>query len=142
MQQTKKLMLVIVVMLITSFTVSAQNIHFIGNPAITDNGTTLSFCAKLAGLGNNQLVTVVLSTTATVTTQCTNPGGNIAPGQTKTVSLTTSGEFMSDQNGTVTFCLTTATPAPGPCPNGQWNGAVTDVSFANSYVSVNGKKVK
>ncbi|MDB5199088.1 MAG: hypothetical protein JWO92_1051 [Chitinophagaceae bacterium] len=142
MQQTKKLLLIIAIILISAVSVSAQNVHFIGSPSISDNGTTLSFCAKLAGLGNNQLVTVVLNTTATITTECTNPGGNVAPGQTKTSTLTKSGDFMSDKNGTVTFCLTTEVPAPGKCPNGQWTGTVTEVSFANSSVSLNGKTVR
>lgn len=120
----------------------AQHIHFIGSSTITDNGTTLSYCSKLAGLGNNQSVTVVLSASATVTTTCTNPGGNVAPGQTKTVSVSASGTFQSDKNGTVTFCLTTATPEPGSCPNGMWNGTVTDVSFTNARIIVNGQTVK
>jgi hypothetical protein len=138
-----KFIIAFVVITVLGFTsAKAQNIHFIGDPTITDNGTTLSFCAKLAGLGNNQMVTVVLSTTATITTECTNPGGNVAPGQTKTATLTKSGNFMSDKNGSVTFCLTTAVPTPGPCPNGQWSGRVTDVSFNGSYVSVNGQKVR
>ena len=141
MQQTKKWVLVIAVMLISALAVKAQNIHFIDGPAITDNGNTLTFCAKLVGLGNNQMVTVVLNTVATITTQCSNPAGNIAPGQTKTATLSKSGNFMSDKNGTVTFCLTTEVPSPGKCPNGQWTGTVTEVSFANSYVAVNGKKV-
>ena len=142
MQQTKKLMLVIAVMLISAISASAQNMHFIDGPQITDNGNTLTFCAKLAGLGNNQMVTVVLSTVATITTQCTNPGGNIAPGQTKTATLSKSGTFMSDKNGSVTFCLTTDDPSPGKCPNGQWTGTVTDCSFASSSVTVNGKRVR
>lgn len=120
----------------------AQNAHFIGNPTITDNGTTLTYCAKLAGLGNNQSVTVVLSASATITTTCTNPGGNVAPGQTKVSTVSASGTFQSDKNGSVTFCLTTATPEPGSCPNGMWSGSVTDVSFSNQQILVNGKTVK
>jgi hypothetical protein len=119
-------------------TTLAQNVHFIGSPTITDNGFTLSFCGKLTGLGNNESVNVTLNTTATTITECTNPGGSVAPGQTKTGTVTTSGVFTSDKNGTVTFCLTTDTPSPGKCPNGKWTGTVTDVSFANSSVSVNG----
>lgn len=142
MQQTKKLLLVIVVILFSAIKLSAQNVHFIDGPVITDNGTTLTFCAKLVGLGNNQMITINLRTTATITTECTNQGGNVAPGQTKTATLSKSGEFMSDKNGTVTFCLTTETPSPGKCPNGNWSGAVTDVSFANSGVYINGKQVK
>jgi hypothetical protein len=70
MQQTKKLLLVIAVMLFSAVKLSAQNVHFIDGPVITDNGTTLTFCAKLVGLGNNQLITVNLKTTATITTDC------------------------------------------------------------------------
>jgi hypothetical protein len=142
MQQTKKLMLVMAIMLISGISVFAQNIHFIGSPSISDNGNTMSFCAKIAGLGNNQSITIELSTTATITTQCTNPGGNIAPGQTKTTTLTKSGTFWSDKNGTVTFCLTTDVPSAGKCPNGQWTGTVTDVSFTNSAVWVDGNRVR
>ncbi|HKO80156.1 MAG TPA: hypothetical protein VJU78_07175 [Chitinophagaceae bacterium] len=122
-------------------TTFAQNIHFIGSPAITDNGSTLSFCGKLAGLGNSEVVTVTLNTTATTITECTNAGGNVAPGQTKTGTVSTSGTFTADKNGSVTFCLTTNTPSPGKCPNGKWTGTVTDVSFSNSFVSVNGTRV-
>lgn len=143
MKKIKLNLIAFVLISVIGFTsATAQNIHFIGSPTISDNGNTLSFCAKLAGLGNNQMVTVVLTTTATVTTECTNPGGNVAPGQTKTATITKSGDFMSDKNGTVTFCLTTDTPTPGKCPNGQWSANITDVSFTNSAVLVNGKTVR
>jgi hypothetical protein len=121
---------------------NAQNIHFIGSPTITDMGTQLQFCGKLAGLGNNQSVVVTLSTKATITTTCTNAGGNIAPGQTKTETITHSGTFQSDANGTVTFCLESPVPTPGPCPNGNWTGTVSEVSFTGSKILVNGKTVK
>ncbi|MDQ6755374.1 MAG: hypothetical protein M3004_00405 [Bacteroidota bacterium] len=144
MKQTNfKLILSFMLVAIFSIgTVMAQNIHFIGSPQITDNGTTLTFCGKLAGLGNNQMITVTLSAAATVTTTCTNPGGNVAPGQTKVVNISASGQFHSDKNGTVTFCLTTVTPEPGSCPNGMWTGTVTDVSFSNEKITVDGKTVK
>lgn len=141
MQQAKKLMLAMAVMLISALSISAQNIHFVDGPSITDNGLTLSCSGKLAGLGNNKLVTVTLHTTATTITECTNPGGNVAPGQTKTGTVSTSGLFSSDKNGNVIFSLTTDVPTPGKCPNGQWVGRVTDCSFANTYVSVNGQRV-
>lgn len=142
MKQTKFILSFLLISLFSISGAMAQNLHFIGSPTITDNGTTLTFCSKLAGLGNNQSVTVKLSATATVTTVCTNPGGNVAPGQTKTVTVSASGTFTSDKNGSVTFCLTTPTPEPGSCPNGMWNGTVTDVSFTNQQILVNGKTVK
>jgi hypothetical protein len=133
---------IIALVALFSFNIAqAQNIHFIGSPTIQDLGTQLRFCGKLAGLGNNQLVTIVLSSTATTITTCTNPGGNVAPGQTKTGTVSASGQFQSDKNGTVTFCLTTATPTPGRCPNGQWTGTVTDVTFNNTSLTVNGQVV-
>ena len=140
----KKIILSCAIALIALFSVStarAQNIHFIGSPTITDLGTQLQFCGKLAGLGNSQLVTITLSTTATTITTCTNPGGNVAPGQTKTGTVSTSGTFQSSKNGSVTFCLTTDAPTPGKCPNGNWTGQVTDVTFNNSTISVNGQVV-
>lgn len=140
----KKTILNSVIALVALFSVNiavAQNIHFKGSPTIQDLGTQLRFCGKLVGLGNSELVTITLNTTATTITTCTNPGGNVAPGQTKTGTVSTSGTFQSDKNGNVTFCLTTATPTPGPCPNGQWTGRVTDVQFSNSSISVNGQVV-
>jgi hypothetical protein len=122
-------------------TASAQNIHFQSGPTITDLGTTLKVCGKLVGLGNNQLVTVSISGTQVVTTQCTNPGGNVAPGQTQTTNFMASGSYMSSKNGNVAFCLTTTEPTPGTCPNGQWTGTVTGTTFSNVTVSVNGVPV-
>lgn len=141
MKHTKLIFSLLLISFLSISSVFAQNTHFIGSPSISDNGTTLTYCAKLAGLGNNQSVTVILSASATVTTTCTNPGGNVAPGQTKTVSVSASGTFTSDKNGTVTFCLTTLTPEPGSCPNGMWSGTVTDVSFTNTRILVDGKAV-
>jgi hypothetical protein len=133
---------VIALLVLFSFNIAqAQNIHFIGSPTIQDLGTQLRFCGKLAGLGNSELVNITLSTTATTITTCTNPGGNVAPGQTKTGTVSTSGTFTSDKNGQVTFCLTTNTPTPGRCPNGQWTGTVTDVTFSNTTLRVNGQVV-
>lgn len=142
MQQTKNLMLVIVAMFISVLSVKAQNPHFIGSPTITDKGNTQFFCAKLAGLGSSQNVTVTLYATATVTTECTNQGGNVAPGQTKTVTLSATDTYTADRNGTVTFCLETPLPTAGKCPNGNWTPMITDVSFTNSYVMVNGNRVR
>lgn len=139
-----KLMRFIAIAVISVFSIGpalAQNIHFIGSPTITDNGTTLTFSGKLAGLGNSESVNITLNTTATTITECSNPSGNIAPGQTKTGTVSTSGVFTSDKNGSVTFTLTTPPPSPGKCPNGKWTGTVTDVSFANSQILVNGTVV-
>ena len=119
----------------------AQNTHFVNGPTFTDNGSTYQVCGKIAGLGNNQMAVITLTGTRTVTTQCTNKGGNIAPGQTKTENYQISGTFSSDQNGQITFCLTSPAPTPGACPNGNWTGTVTDASFTNAKVLVNGNQI-
>jgi hypothetical protein len=121
--------------------VSAQNIHFVEGPVKTDNGTTLTVCGKVAGLGNNQGVDITVTTTATISTQCTNPAGKVVPGQSRTETITWTKKFWSDKNGNVSFCLSSADQKPGICPNGNWTGRVTDVSFVNTTVKVNGKVI-
>ena len=128
---------------ITLFSTSAfaQNIHFVDGPVKTDNGTTLTVCGKVAGLGNNQGVNITVTTTATISTECTNPAGKIAPGQSRTETLTYTKKFYSDKNGSVSFCLSSLEQKPGICPNGQWTGRVTDVSFVSTTVKVNGQVI-
>src|ERR1051325_8693758 len=72
----------------------AANPHFIGSPTITDNGTTLTASGTVAGLGNaGGTANIQLLADATATTVCHNPSGKIAPGQTKTLSISASGTF-------------------------------------------------
>src|SRR5215212_4802685 len=62
----------------------AASVHFKGgSPTFSDQGTTLKTCFSLAGLGNGD-VTIIVTTTGSATTLCTNQGGNTAPGQNKT----------------------------------------------------------
>lgn len=138
----KKLILSCVISAIMGVgSVLAQNPHFVSGPTITDNGTTLTATGSIAGLGNNQLIAISLNATASITTTCTNPGGNVAPGQTKTETVSASGNFMSNKNGRVNFTLTTPLPTPGKCPNGNWTGTISDIVFSNVSISVNGQVV-
>jgi len=123
-------------------TVLAQNPHFIGSPSITDDGTTLTASGTIAGLGNaGGTASIRVLADATATTVCHNPNGKIAPGQTKTLSVNASGTFPIDDNGRVEFSLTTDEPTPGACPNGKWTGDVTDVTFSNVRIIVNGQQL-
>ncbi len=115
--------------------------YFDDGPNNTDNGTTQTTCAKIKNLGNQKGVTITVKVTRTVTTMCTNPGGHVAPGQTRTETSTISKSFVTDKKGHVSFCITTDEPIPGPCPNGKWTATVTDVSFTNTTVWVNGQQV-
>jgi hypothetical protein len=140
----KKMFQILTLALVTTLgatSVSAQNMHYVEQPTTTDNGTTLTVCGKIAGLGNNKGVTIEIVTTATISTECTNPAGNIAPGQSRTETITRKATFTSDKNGSVSFCLNTFEQMPGLCPNGKWTGRVTDVSFVNTVVKVNGKVI-
>jgi hypothetical protein len=119
----------------------SQNIHYVDGPTTTDNGTTLTVCGKVAGLGNNKGVTITITTTATISTTCTNPAGHIAPGQTRTETISNTKTIMSDKNGNISFCVNTLEQNPGVCPNGKWIGTVTDVSFVNTTVLVDGKQI-
>lgn len=122
----------------------AASVHFKGgNPTFSDQGTTLKTCFSLAGLGNGD-VTIIVTTTGSATTLCTNQGGNTAPGQNKT-PVKPSGQATIPsteiKNGNLTACVTTA-PPPTPtaveagCPNSNWSTSLTDVQFATATVTV------
>jgi hypothetical protein len=126
----------------------AQNVHLIGDVTVTDTGTSARACGKLAGLGNAD-VTLTLSGSATVESKCTNPAGNVAPGQANQV-VTGSFTIRSTEikNGTVSFCVRTADPACSTpkacgCPNNNWSAQITDVEFNSLTLTVvqNGKVV-
>lgn len=115
----------------------AQAGHFVtggGNaPECTDIGTQVSCDVKVAGLGGITFeITLEASGIASVT--CTNPAGNVAPGQDTAVDVAgTSGELPAPRSGTFTFRdLTTAAPTvpnTPTCPNPQWTATVVDVEF-------------
>lgn len=113
----------------------AANPHFVTGPTITTSANTATVCGKLAGLGNNQTIRVVF--TAVATTTCTNKGGNVPPGQTET--LTGSGRFTSDKNGTVSFCVTT-NQASNPCPDGM-TPTTSFTSFSVKVFDASGNQI-
>jgi hypothetical protein len=110
--------------------VASAAVNFRSGPTCRDLGTTLNCTGNVSGLGQEPL-TVTISSPATATVTCTNPAGNLAPGQTFTFTASGTQTVQVDKNGRATFNLTTATPtAPAnSCPNPMWTAAVTDVSF-------------
>ncbi len=81
----------------------AASAHFIkASAARQGNNLVVSF--KLAGLGNNQTITVTASARATAEYQCINKAGTNPSDPKKqqvTADVSVSGNFTSDQNSTV-----------------------------------------
>jgi hypothetical protein len=122
----------------TSSPALAASPHFKkgGEPVCTFSGTTsipVACTGTLAGLGNDDL-NLHLSVSGFALYQCSNGGGNTAPGQNKVLA----GPATSDtaipasaiKNGNLTFTtnpatLTTPSTVPGAtagCPNPNWTG--------------------
>ncbi len=121
----------------------AANVHLNSAPAVTDNGNTLTVCATLVGLGNQDIhVTLIVTGEATAT--CVNPGGNVSPGINKVPiqsTVTTTLKASSIKNGTASFCITTGDPGTvssraAGCPNNNWLAKVTDVEFTSATITV------
>src|SRR5215213_6466602 len=133
---------------ITAFTLAlaiptaawAQSGHFVGTPTCTDEGTIVVCTGKVAGLGST---TFQIQTDAVgiASVECTNPGGNVAPGQdTEVTTSGTTGEIPTPRNGQFRFSGQTDDPEPLPatptCPNNQWTPNITDVEFNEATVTL------
>jgi hypothetical protein len=117
---------------------AAQSGHFVGTQTCSDIGTQVSCSGKVAGLGGTTFtITVTAQGTASVT--CTNPAGNVAPGQSFSFTAAgSSGPFATPRNGQSAYTVTTDAPtAPaGSCPNPMWTATVTDVAFTTATLSL------
>ena len=117
---------------------AAQSGHFVGTPTCTDEGTTVECSGKVAGPGGTTFqITVTAPGTASV--ECTNPAGNVAPGQTfNTTAAGTSGPLATPRNGQFRFTVESDTPSapPGSCPNPMWTATVVDVEFGDATITL------
>jgi len=80
-----------------------------------------------------------VTATGTASVTCTNPAGNVAPGQSFTTTVAgSSGPFPTPRNGQARFTVTSVAPtAPaGSCPNPMWTATVTDVTFTTATVTL------
>ena len=120
------------VLVLSVAAIASAAVRFHAGPTCTDQGLTLNCTGNVSGLGQGDL-TVNISSPATATTTCTNPAGNVAPGQTFTFQASGTQVVTVDKNGRATFNLTTEAPtAPaGSCPNPMWTATVTDVTFGD-----------
>jgi hypothetical protein len=128
----------LVVMLATAAVAFAQSGHFVGTPTCTDEGTFLECTGKVAGLGGTTFrIDVSASGTADVT--CTNPAGNVAPGQSFAFEgAGSTGDQLTPRNGSFRFNVDTVAPTapPGSCPNPMWTATVTDVEFGDATLTL------
>ena len=118
----------------------AANVHFINADAGRD-GNDLEIDFKIAGLGDNQTITVTASCTATANYECINRGGKNPEAANKEqviADLTVSGDFTSNKNGSVTGTLTfEPPPATLDCPGGQ-RLVLQSVTYDDVSVSAGG----
>jgi hypothetical protein len=123
-------------------TTAIAGIHFKSGPTFVDQGLTLAASGSIAGLGNGD-VTIVLGGNGSITATCTNPAGNIAPGNLHpNVALTGTQTISASEikNGNLSFSLVTAGPGPisakaAGCPNKNWTANITDVTFSGATLT-------
>jgi hypothetical protein len=120
----------------------AQNPHFLRASASGPNAAgNLAVNFKIAGLGDNETITVTATADATAVYACQNRGGNFPSDPKKTTvsgPVSASGEFTSGQNGQVSGSLTLRPPATTlTCPSGQ-RVVLASVSYTNVQVSGGG----
>jgi hypothetical protein len=117
----------------------AQSGHFLDRTVqCTDIGTQVMCTGKVAGLGGTTFQ-ILVQAEGVASVECTNPGENVAPGQSKAITtLGDSGPLPTPRNGNFTFTLATAAPvAPADsCPNDQWTPTVVDVAFTTATLQL------
>jgi hypothetical protein len=134
-------------LLVTAFAavpVLAQSGHFVtggGNaPTCTDIGTQVTCTGKVAGLGGTTFE-ILVEAAGTASVECTNPGGNVAPGQDTSVTVAgTTDPQPTPRNGQFTYTITSDNPEPLPatptCPNDQWEPNIVDVTFTEATLTL------
>jgi hypothetical protein len=117
------------------------NAHFVGDPTCgevltTDGQTgtaTLDVSGKIAGLGDSEAITVATTASVSLSYDQMNPGGNIAPGQSKTTTVSGSGTFESDKNGSVNFDVTASATVTA---KKNWTVVNLQATFSDVTISV------
>ena len=121
------------------------NPHYVGPaPECQLNGNTAECSGfSLAGLGANERITVTLEVEGTCEVTCTNPAGNIAPGQDTETSGTTTQTVTCDKNGRCNVGPTTATldePTTADlskaCPNRKWTPTVEECTATGATLTI------
>ena len=118
----------------------AQSGHFVQTQTCRDIGTQVRCSGKVAGLGGTTFeITIEAEGIASV--ECTNPGGNVAPGQDTAVTVAGTTEPQpTPRNGQFRYTITSDDPEPLPptptCPNNQWTPDIVDVTFTTATLTL------
>jgi hypothetical protein len=119
-------------------TAIAQSGHFVGEQTCTDIGTQVTCSGKVAGLGSTTF-TITVTAPATVSVNCRNPAGNVAPGQSfNTTAAGSSGPMQTPRNGQSRYTVTTSdiTIPAGSCPNPKWRAEIASATFGNATITL------
>ena len=125
-----------------AITVWADSPHFLRTSAngLNSDGT-VNVCFKIAGLGDNQTLTVTASAHADAIYGCLNHGQQCPNAANKVEvqsNVSASGDFTSGKNGSITACLTVEPPPTSlTCPGGQ-KLVLVSVSYTSAQVSAPG----
>jgi hypothetical protein len=123
---------------LTATAALAGSPHFVGTPKVTRSGDSLIVSGKVAGLGNETQIHVVVEAEAA----CLNPGGNFPQAANK-MTVTAEGDFPV-QNGKALFSLTlTAVFEPKCSPPmtvvyGPVTITVSDTTFEPFSITISG----
>jgi hypothetical protein len=109
-------------------------------------GLLLNAIGTLVGIAPAEETIVHIEATGIPIVECSNQGGNRAPGQNP-AAITTSGDqtiglTQITRNGTAGIDVTTVLPQlvyPGSqmgCPNDNWTGTITAIQFTSAVVTV------
>ena len=112
--------------------------HFVGKPTCRDIGTQVQCTGRVGGVRGTTF-TIVVSAPGTASVECTSPGGEVAPGQSASTTVTgTSGPFATPIRGKAQFTVTSDSPSapPGSCPNPMWVAEVIDVQFTTATLTL------
>jgi hypothetical protein len=129
-------LLTLVLTMLFASSAAAASPHFKGGePNCTVSGTQVTCSGQLAGLGKGD-VTVLLTVQASTEIVCTNPAGNVAPGQTQTTTATGTQTITPTKNGSLAYSVTSA-PIERPagsdtdlgCPNNKWDATLGTVTL-------------
>jgi len=113
----------------------AQSPHFVGTPSCTKSTSSGLTCSgKAAGLGNGPTQAFLTSGSVQATYVCTNPGGNVAPGQpVVNQNVTGPKQNIAPRNGQISFSPTIPPPTPPSaateCPNAKWTVVLTSLTY-------------